>query len=399
MRIALLSPLPPEQTGIADYASHFIGALEARGIEVLRPLQAAAAPAAGTPDYRALIERCDWRQVDLVHAELGGGRVREFECLQALQQVAPALPLTATVHDPERLIWRPARLPGWLDRARHLPRGAYQAATLLADPITLRHERQLARHLRRLVTLTHTGAQSLRTRMQLPPQRVSVVPHGNLNITPQPLPALDPLKLLYFGFIHRGKGLEDLIDALALAVRRRPPLRRRLRLTLAGGTAPAMAFGGDDDYLAQLQAQLRARGIVDMVSVHTDIAAERIAQLVQAHHALVLPYRESRKLAWLGHMRGTSGALSWAAACGRGVITSDARAFPEEVAHGNGAVYPQGDVAQLAHLFERLAEQPAQAAEWARAARALGQRRLWPSVAAQFHRLFVNTLTGATDAT
>lgn len=39
MRIALLAPLPPEQTGIADYAAHLRSALRERGLEVLTPLE------------------------------------------------------------------------------------------------------------------------------------------------------------------------------------------------------------------------------------------------------------------------------------------------------------------------------------------------------------------------
>ena len=39
MRLALLSPLPPEQTGIADYAAHCRAALNHAGVDVLTPLQ------------------------------------------------------------------------------------------------------------------------------------------------------------------------------------------------------------------------------------------------------------------------------------------------------------------------------------------------------------------------
>ena len=64
-------------------------------------------------------------------------------------------------------------------------------------------------------------------------------------------------------------------------------------------------------------------------------------------------------------MRGTSGALSWANACGRGVITSNARAFAEEVADGNGITYQQGDTASLSNALSRLILEPQQAQQWA----------------------------------
>jgi glycosyltransferase involved in cell wall biosynthesis len=103
---------------------------------------------------------------------------------------------------------------------------------------------------------------------------------------------------------------------------------------------------------------------------------------------MVLPYRESKKLGLLGEMRGTSGALSWANACGRGVITSNARAFAEEVAGGNGATYPQGDTDALADAIERLALEPQLATRWAERAGQIGAARSWPATAERFHTLF-----------
>jgi hypothetical protein len=103
---------------------------------------------------------------------------------------------------------------------------------------------------------------------------------------------------------------------------------------------------------------------------------------------MVLPYRESKKLGLLGEMGGTSGALSWANACGRGAITSNARAFAEEVSSGNGATYPQGDIQALATCISDLALQPQQAVQWAERANHIGQQRQWPATAERFQQLF-----------
>ncbi len=68
-----------------------------------------------------------------------------------------------------------------------------------------------------------------------------MINHGNLEIATVPLPSLDTLRLLYFGFIYRGKGIEDLLEALADLFASAPEMRQRVRLTLAGGTAAEMA--------------------------------------------------------------------------------------------------------------------------------------------------------------
>ncbi len=339
MRIALLAPLPPEKNGIADYASHFRNALQGLGIEVATPLAGVAADSA---NIASRLDSVDWNGFDLVHAELGGGRLGEFIALRELRKRFPRLPLSATVHDPERMVWRRERLPWPLNLLERLPSPLPQAAVVLADPLTLREERAVAQGLTRLVTLTGLGGECLARRMRLPPGRVEVINHGNLEIATVPLPSLDTLRLLYFGFIYRGKGIEDLLEALADLFASAPEMRQRVRLTLAGGTAAEMAFGAGGNYLDQLKAQIAELGLADAIDWNLNLAAADIPRTIQAHHVMVLPYRESKKLGLLGQQRGTSGALSWAAACGRGAITSDARAFAEEVASGNGAIYPSG---------------------------------------------------------
>ncbi|MDF3164304.1 glycosyltransferase [Pseudomonas proteolytica] len=384
MRIALLAPLPPEQTGIADYAAHLRSALREQGLEVLTPLE-------GCLDLAQQLQRLqafDWRGVDLVHAELGGGRFAEFQALNYLRRTQPQLPLTATVHDPERLIWRRAKLFFPLTLLERLPHPLPQATALLADPLTLYEERRLAKSMRRLITLTRLGGDCLRQRMGLKPEQVAVIAHGNLPIAPVALPPLQPLRLLYFGFIYRGKGIEDLLQALARTLAAHPQCRGQVRLTLAGGTAPEMTFDPAGNYLDGLRQLIATLHLGDVVDWQLDLPSADIPHTIQAHHVMVLPYRESKKLGFLGQMRGTSGALSWANACGRGVITSNARAFAEEVAGGNGITYQQGDIASLSDALSRLILDPQQARQWADHAADIGRQRQWASTAQRFAELF-----------
>lgn len=391
MRVALLAPLPPEQTGIADYAAVFKAALESVGVQVITPLAGC-----GNDPQRAVarVTEFDWSSVDIVHAELGGGRLAEFQALRVLRARFPHLLLSATVHDPERLVWRRVSLPWPLSLVQSWRSPWPQAATVLADPLCVYEERQLAKSLNALVTLTRTGSNCLVRRMRLPPSRVHVIAHGNQAVLPVPLPPLEPLRLLYFGFIYRGKGIEDLLDALALVVRRQPQLLSRVRLTLAGGSAPEMAFEPGGSYLEQLRRRIVEQGLESLVEWRLDLPVEEIAPQIQAHHVMVLPYRESKKLRLLGEQRGTSGALSWAAACGRGVVTSDARAFAEEVSAGNGALFPQGDIQALANELQGLLEAPERCLQWAERAAQVGRERLWPLTAQRFKTLFTSLCEG-----
>lgn len=397
MRLALLSPLPPEQTGIADYAAHFRTSLNQAGVDVLTPL-AGQRPIDSLSAARAWVAERDWRRVDVVHAELGGGRHSEFLTLCALAELPNRPALSATIHDPERLIWKPVNRVWAMVNGMSVPRPAKQAVALLSDPVTLMAERRLARQLDGLVALTQTGAGRLIKRMKLPTDHVSVIAHGALTLPQRPLPLLEPVRLLYFGFIYSGKGIEDLIDAVGKVIAQQPDLAGNVRLTIAGGTAPEMAFGSQGSYLEQLRARVERRGLSHQVDWELDIDERDIPDLIQRHHLMVLPYRESRKLALLGQMRGTSGALAWAIACGRGAITSDARAFAEEISHGNGAAYRQGDVPALAMQLQDALNKPEVFKQWADRASALAQVRAWPLTGQRFVGHFQRAMARAPRA-
>lgn len=394
MRIALIAPLPPEQNGIADYADAFKNALTNVGVQVDTPLKGIISGQLSHID--SLMRSVDWTQYDLVHGELGGGRSGEFLALDWLRRHFPNLPVTSTVHDPERLIWRPATVPALI---RKLPPMLYKFLVLMLDPWTVSKERGLAQRVSKLVTLTRTGRDCLVNRMRLRSEAVVTIPHGNQSVDLAPLPELPPtgpLKILYFGFIYRGKGIEDLIDAIALLLQQRPSATTGITLTLAGGTKPDIAFGASGSYLDTIKARLDAKQIAQLnLDWQLDVPKADIPALLQRHHIVVLPYIETKKLTLLGKIRGTSGVLSWAAACGRGVIISDARAFSEEASYGNGLVFSQGNVEALTSQLSTLLDSPQRIVDLADAAYALGQKRQWRHVAEQFKTLFEQVIANA----
>ncbi|GEM_PF-194156 len=391
MRVVLMSPLPPERTGIADYAAQCRHALNGAGVDVLTPLLGQK-PIESLADAHRWVAERDWSRVDVVHAEIGGGRTSEFFALCALARLPDRPALSITVHDPERLVWRPvSRIWRALDASGLLPRPLMQLLAVLCDPHTLWAERRLARQIDGLVTLTDTGANRLAARMGIPRDKITVIPLGTLEVPPAPLPPLPPegpLKLLYFGYIYTGKGIEDLVDALARVIAKQGAERTPVRLTIAGGTAPDITYGAGGSYLDALRARVAAKGLDAQVDWELDIDERDIARLIQRHHVMVLPYWEPRKLSLLGQMRGTSAALAWAIASGRGAITSNARSFAEEISSGNGQAYPQGDVSALTQVLAALMEAPEQAAAWARQAAVLSSQRLWPLNGLRFRQHF-----------
>lgn len=389
MRIALIAPFPPQQNGIADYASALASSLQSSGVTVELPLLGLSLDANHLHHLSQVLAEIDWEQYDLVHAEIGGGRLIEFHAMRWLQQHQPTLPKTVTLHDPERVVWQPPTYPAFLKK---WPALAYKIWTVLTDRWTLRAEKALCEACQQVIVLTQTGKQRLVLKLRLNPALVTVIPHGCLEIPAQPLPTLPPLgplKLIYFGFIYRGKGIEDLIDALAWIVHHHPEAQSRLHLTLAGGTKPDTAFGGQSTYLDEIQARLAQHGMSGLqIEWKLDIPHAEIAHTIQAAHLVILPYIETKKLALLGKMSGTSGVLAWANACGRGVISSDARAFAEEVSYGNGLIVPQRDIPALGKAILSVLNNPEQLIAFQHHAKAQATARAWHSTGDKFAHLF-----------
>ncbi len=377
MRVALCAPDPTEANGVAAYACAFEEALTARGIDVLRPFLDKNFDAANAADYFR------HRDVNIVHFEMGGGRTREFLLAENLVQCGFGAKITMTVHDPERLVWR-------LDYLRRLTRihpALQRALALLSSPLTLWRERRVAANIGRLITLTSAGAEVLRLRMRVPTPKVETIAHGSWQVPFVPV-SIAPVRLLCFGYIYRGKGLEDLLHACAALLEQQPHYREHFHLTLAGGTNPDLNIRTGGSYIDELKALARELKIAEHIEFVTDLDDAAIAELIQTHSALILPYQQSRKLQLLGQLKGASGVLARAIGCGRGVITSTARALPEELARGIGLIYPAGDVDALKKAIESVLQKPQQLQQWSEAARALADERSWANTAARFKLVY-----------
>lgn len=380
MKIALLAPLPPEPSGIANYAAYLKQSLEQLGVSFV-------IPPAGLP-IKQQMDYLRRQGIALAHAEFGAGLTRYFPLAQRL--VHAGIPVTATVHDPERLVWRTFG-NGWLEK---LPALAQKAITLLGHPYSLHQEQQLAKRMHRLIPLTTAGADGLQHKLGVDQARICMIPHGVPDIPPKALPPTQPLRILMFGFLYPGKGIEDLLAAIRLAFDQMPTLAPQLKFTIAGGSKPIMLAGQKVDYVAQLRTKIEQMQLQTAVSVQTDFPEAALPELVQSHHLMILPYRDSQKIRLMGRLYATSGALAWAIACGRGALVSDARAMPSEVAYGNGAAFPQQDPTALAAWLQRLVQQPELVGKWADAAQQLAQSRTWPEIGRRYHEVFQQVMAG-----
>jgi glycosyltransferase involved in cell wall biosynthesis len=214
----------------------------------------------------------------------------------------------------------------------------------------------------------------------IPRERIAVVYPGvnsQLFCPDAGTPRVDPPRFVYIGRLKRYKGVEFLIQALAIARRDRP----ELTLDIAGS--------GDDR--PRLEAVTRAAGQGEAVRFLGFVDEATRLQLLRESVANVFP---SPKEGW-----GIT--VMEAAACGTPSLASNSPGLRDSVRDGEtGILVPHGDPAALAGEMLRLAGDPALVERLGRAARAWAEHLTWDAAAATVEGHLVamaaGTLTAAT---
>ena len=161
--------------------------------------------------------------------------------------------------------------------------------------------------------------------------------HNSLNIPPQEysVPTDNrPITAMFHGPLRVGKGLEILIDAMALLK------GKRIRLRIVGSGTP--------DYLDKLRKRAISRGVMDMIDWHKH--TEDIRPLIKDCDFGVLPsvQEEAFGLANIEYM-----------AVGRPQICSSNGAQPEYITDGwEGFLIPPANPSFLAENIRKLALDP-----------------------------------------
>lgn len=152
-------------------------------------------------------------------------------------------------------------------------------------------------------------------------------------IRPEPLPPHPPCRVLAAGRASREKGLDVLVDALALDA--------------AQGWSATLVTEGPER--PALEAQVAARGLNDRVTFHDMCPHDELFALMRDHHVVAVPSRTE----------GLGMVAVEALALGRPVIASSVGGLVEVVVDGDdGALVPPDDPDALAKALGALALRP-----------------------------------------
>jgi polysaccharide biosynthesis protein PslF len=237
-----------------------------------------------------------------------------------------------------------------------------------------------------VVVMTTTAQNRLLEDFDVDPHKVRVIPHGattpgavwasDHDSTDGDGPAISAPRLLTWGLLGPGKGIEWAIEAVASLADMHP----RPNYVVAGATHPKVVEQSGEDYREMLIRRAWSTGASPFVTF--DDGYRNLAELTQLIHSadiVVLPYDSQDQV--------TSGVLVDAVAAGRPVVST---AFPHAVellSSGAGTVVPQRDPEALAAAIRAVLTDADLAEAMAAEARRLAPDLSWSAVAGQYDAL------------
>lgn len=238
-----------------------------------------------------------------------------------------------------------------------------------------------------IVVMTETARQRLATGYDIDVSKVLVIAHGAATPAPDAPGQLSQFprspRILTWGLLGPGKGIEWAIDAMSGLT----DLRPALRYTIAGSTHPKVLEHAGEAYREMLIARAQsspASALIHFDDTYRDLRA--LTALIHASDLVVLPYDSLDQV--------TSGVLVDAVAAGRPVVST---AFPHAVellASGAGIVVPQRDPKALGGAIRSALTQPGRLDSMATEARRLAPNLSWGAVAGHYVTLAERLLAG-----
>ena len=226
-----------------------------------------------------------------------------------------------------------------------------------------------------VVVMTEAGRVRLCSNFDVDTRKISVIPHGAAVSSALRLEdSKERPRLLTWGLLGPGKGIEWAIDALAMV----DDLRPKPVYVVAGNTHPKVHEYEGDVYRDMLMQRAKERR-VDVVFDPEYRSLASLARLISESTMVILPYDSPDQV--------TSGVLVDAIAAGRPVI---ATAFPHAVellSSGAGIVVPRRDPEALADAIRTVLTTPGMVNAMASEARRLAPELAWPYIASRYAAL------------
>jgi polysaccharide biosynthesis protein PslF len=240
-----------------------------------------------------------------------------------------------------------------------------------------------------VVTMTKTARWRLLDCYGTPPEKVFVIPHGaadNRATASSPGVGTRP-RVLTWGLLGPGKGIEHAIEAMAML--RRRGLHADYQVT--GQTHPRVLDRDGEAYRQVLMARARNLDVADRVQFDARfLPAAALGKLISGADVVLLPYDSLDQV--------TSGVLIEAVAAGKPVVSTCFPHAVELLGDGAGLLVGRQDPAGIARALERVLTEPGLSARMSRCSADIAPYLLWPAVARSYRELASSLAAARTGA-
>ncbi len=252
--------------------------------------------------------------------------------------------------------------------------------TVLVTPSA--HQREileaLARHSSVLVTMTQTARDRLLTHYDIDPRMVEVIPHGAAASpisSAAPRPDNHQPRILTWGLLGEGKGIEWAIDAMAQLI----DLQPQPEYWVVGQTHPKVKAHQGEVYRDRL-IERAAEGGTGLVRFDDRyLTSAELHRLVHQADIVLLPYDSREQV--------TSGVLIEAVTAGKPVISTGFPHAVELLSGGAGLIVDRQNPTSIADALRRVLTEPGLAASMRAEARRIAPDLLWPAVADRYREV------------
>lgn len=258
--------------------------------------------------------------------------------------------------------------------------------TVLEQPNEDQHKviQEINRYSSYIVVQSERAVRMLKEIYGVPAEKIVFIPHGAHDV-----PFLDTTYykdkfqltekkvLLTFGLLGPGKGLEDVINALAEVVKTNPDTA----YIILGATHPHVRKQYGESYRNSLENLVRKNGLENnVIFINRFVDTSELLEFLLMSDIYISPYHNMQQI--------VSGTLTYALASGKAIISTPYWHAEEILREGKGVLYPAQDVNALAAAITDLLNDESKRNKMRRDAYEAGRKMIWPEVAKSYYELF-----------
>jgi len=258
--------------------------------------------------------------------------------------------------------------------------------TVLANPAPIQHDvmRRIMDASAKIVIMSETTRELLRSVHDVPDHKIDVIPHGipefpflETHHAKQEFGFADNTTILTFGLLSPNKGIEFMLDAMPSIIKSCP----NAIYVILGATHPNLVRDQGEAYRDSLTARVRELGIEDHVAFFNQFVDQAtLLNFISMCDVYVTPY--------LNEAQMTSGTLAYSFGLGKAVVSTPYWHAKELLSDGRGILVPFGDAKALSAEISGLLANDVRRQAMRKRAYAASRSMTWVRTAKRYLTVF-----------